>query len=202
MFTGIIQRIGKIQEKRTGADGVSFSVSGFGHEDKVALGDSVAINGVCQTVEHLEADRFGFTAVGETLKRSTLDALRLGSSVNLETAATAETALGGHIVQGHVDGIGTVKSFVKSGKDWLLSIRVPRDVFDLVVPKGSIAIDGVSLTVIEPKPGGLISMTVVPFTLDNTIVSDYRPGTQVNVETDILGKYVLQYISRIYGGKK
>ncbi|MEJ2721173.1 MAG: riboflavin synthase, partial [bacterium] len=98
--------------------------------------------------------------------------------------------------------VGTVKSLTRSGKDWLLSIRVPQDVFDLVVPKGSIAVDGVSLTVIDPKPGGLISMTVVPFTLEHTIVEEYRPGTRVNIETDILGKYVIQYISRMYGGKR
>lgn len=202
MFTGIIQKIGKIENKRIGADGAAFSVSGLGGDYRLALGDSVAVNGVCQTVEHVEADRFEFTAVGETLKRTTLDSLRLGTNVNLETAATAETALGGHIVQGHVDGIGTVKSFVRSGRDWLLSIRVPQDVFDLVVPKGSIAVDGVSLTVIDPKPGGVVSMTVVPFTLEHTIVGDYRPGTHVNIETDILGKYVIQYISRIYGGKR
>lgn len=202
MFTGIIQKIGKIEAKRTGSDGAAFVASGLGGDHGVELGDSVAVNGVCQTVDRLEADRIGFTAVGETLGRTTLDSLRLGSPVNLETAATAETALGGHIVQGHVDGIGTVKSFVRSGKDWILSVRVPKDVFDQIVPKGSVAIDGISLTVIEPKPGGVITMTVVPFTIDNTIVKDYRAGVRVNVETDILGKYVLQYISRIYGKKK
>ena len=101
-----------------------------------------------------------------------------------------------------VKGIGTVKSFVRSGKDWILTVRVPQDVFDLVVPKGSVAIDGISLTVIDPKPGGVITMTVVPFTLENTIVKDYRAGMRVNVETDILGKYVLQYVSRIYGNKR
>lgn len=202
MFTGIIQKIGKIESKRTGSDGAGFVVSGLGSGDGVELGDSVAVNGVCQTVERMQADQIGFTAVGETLSRTTLDSLRLGSQVNLETAATATTALGGHIVQGHVDGIGTVKSFVRSGKDWILSVRVPKDVFDQIVPKGSVAIDGISLTVIAPKPGGVINMTVVPFTRDNTIVRDYRAGMRVNVETDILGKYVLQYVSRIYGNKR
>jgi riboflavin synthase len=202
MFTGIIQRIGKIESKRVGSDGAAFLVSGLGSDDGVGLGDSVAVNGVCQTVERMQSDRIEFTAVGETLNRTTLDSLRLGSRVNLETAATATTALGGHIVQGHVDGIGTVKSFVRSGKDWILSIRAPKDVFDQVVPKGSVAIDGISLTVIEPKPGGIVNMTVVPFTMENTIVKDYRAGMRVNVETDILGKYVLQYISRIYGNKR
>ena len=202
MFTGIIQKIGKIETKRTSSDGAAFIVSGLGSEDGVGLGDSVAVNGVCQTVDRLEAGQIGFTAVGETLNRTTLDSLRLRSQVNLETAATVATALGGHIVQGHVDGIGTVKSFVRSGKDWILTVRVPQDVFDLVVPKGSVAIDGISLTVIDPKPGGGITMTVVPFTLANTIVKDYRAGTRVNVETDILGKYVLQYVSRIYGNKR
>ena len=202
MFTGIIQKIGKIEAKRSGAGGATFTVSGLGGRDGVQLGDSVAVNGVCQTVERLENDRIVFTAVGETLKKTTLDSLRLGSEVNLETAATAETALGGHIVQGHVDGIGTVKSFARAGKDWILSIRVPKEILDLVVAKGSVAVDGVSLTVIEPHPGGVIAMTVIPFTQEHTIAKDYRAGTRVNVETDILGKYVLQYINRIYGKKR
>ncbi|UCH83193.1 MAG: riboflavin synthase [Candidatus Latescibacterota bacterium] len=201
MFTGIVQKLGRIESKRTSADGAAFLVAGLGSGDGVELGDSVAVNGVCQTVEKLEADRIGFTAVGETLKRTTLDTLRIGSAVNLETAATAQTALGGHIVQGHVDGIGTVKSFVRAGKDWILSVRVSKEVLEVIVPKGSVAIDGISLTVIEPKPGGVITMTVVPFTFENTIVGDYRAGSRVNVETDILGKYVLQYISRIYGNR-
>ncbi|UCG52513.1 MAG: riboflavin synthase [Candidatus Latescibacterota bacterium] len=198
MFTGIIERVSTVERLQSTADGVRFHISGLGLEDKVGPGDSVAVNGVCQTVEDVVSGNIVFTAVGETLKRTTMRSLHVGSRVNMETAATADSMLGGHIVQGHVDGLGTVQSFVRSGKDWLLSVRLSQDLLDLVVPKGSIAIDGVSLTVIDPKPAGVVTMTIVPFTFENTIIGDYRAGTRVNVEADILGKYVLQYLARIH----
>ncbi len=200
MFTGIVQTIGKVESQRRTTYGLSFVVSGMGI-GTVSVGDSVSINGVCQTVERPGDGEFGFTAVGETLARTTLESLRRGSPVNLETAATPQTALGGHIVQGHVDGIGTVQSFAKRGGDWILAVRVPGDLMTAVVPKGSVAIDGTSLTVIDAKPGGAITMTIVPFTRDNTVARDYRAGTLVNVETDLLGKYVARYLEQIRFGK-
>ena len=200
MFTGIVQTIGKVESQRRTKDGLSFVVSGMGI-GTVSAGDSVSINGVCQTVERPGDGEFGFTAVGETLASTTLESLRRGSPVNLETAATPQTALGGHIVQGHVDGIGTVQSFARRGGDWILAVRVPGGLMTTVVPKGSVAIDGTSLTVIDAKPGGTITMTIIPFTRDNTIARDYRSGTLVNVETDILGKYVTRYLEQIRFGK-
>ena len=200
MFTGIVQTIGKVESQRRTADGLSVVIAGMGI-GTVSAGDSVSINGVCQTVERPGDGEFGFTAVGETLARTTLESLRRGSPVNLETAATPQTALGGHIVQGHVDGIGTVQSFAKRGGDWILAVRVPGDLMTAVVPKGSVAIDGTSLTVIDAKPGGAITMTIIPFTRDNTVGRDYRAGTRVNVETDILGKYVARYLEQIRFGK-
>lgn len=197
MFTGIIQAVGTVKGRRSVSDGVSMTVTGIGALRNLEPGDSVAVNGVCQTVEYGSNGEITFTAVGETLKRTTLDELRSGSRVNVETAATVETALGGHIVQGHVDGVGTVRSLVRVGKDWLLSVRVPKEVLDLLVAKGSIAIDGVSLTVIDPKPDGVITVTIVPFTFENTIIGQYRAGTRVNVEADILGKYVIRFLERI-----
>jgi riboflavin synthase len=197
MFTGIVQVIGTISGRQNVGDGVSFAVNGLGSLPSIEPGDSVAINGVCQTVERCTPHEIRFTAVGETIKRTTLGQLRTGARVNIETAATVETALGGHIVQGHIDDVGTVRSFVRSGKDWLLSVHVPKDVLALIVPKGSVAIDGVSLTVIEPRPDGVITATIVPYTVENTIVKDYRNGTRVNVEADILGKYVVHFLERI-----
>ena len=194
MFTGIIRTVGTIRRRRRVAGGVSFAVACPGLETGVSPGDSVAVNGVCQTVENSERGEIVFTAVGETLKRTTLGLLRTGARVNLETAATAESLLGGHIVQGHVDGVGTVQSFVKAGKDRILKVRVPKDVLEFIVPKGSIAIDGVSLTVIERGKGGVVAVTVVPYTLEHTVVEAYRSGTRVNVETDILGKYANQRV--------
>jgi riboflavin synthase len=164
-------------------------------------GDSVAVNGVCLTAERCDAEGFAATAVGETLRRTTLGGARAGGRVNLEQAATPDTALGGHLVQGHVDGVGRVKSFAragaKAGGDRLLAVELPEDVYGYVVTKGSIAIDGISLTVVDRKPGRIITITVVPFTMEHTIADSYSPGTTVNVEADIIGKYVKQYLQRI-----
>ena len=201
MFTGIIQTIGSIESARRTADGTAFSIRAAKFADSIRPGDSIAVNGVCLTAEHCDADGFTATAVGETLRRTTLGTARAGDNVNLEQAATPDTALGGHLVQGHVDGIGRVKSFVrtgaKTGADRLLSIELPEDVYSYVVPKGSIAIDGISLTVVDQKPGRIITITIVPFTVEHTIADAYGPGTTVNVEADIIGKYVKEYLERI-----
>lgn len=189
MFTGIVRAIGTVRARRRTSGGVSFTVAGVGSRDGLGQGDSVAVNGVCQTVERSTPDEVVFTAVAETLQRTTLGALRVGARVNLETAVQAQSALGGHIVQGHVDGIGVVRSFARTGNEWILKVRVPPDVADLVVPKGSIAIDGMSLTVIESGRGGLVAVTIVPYTREKTVVSGYRPGTRVNVEADVLARY-------------
>ncbi len=200
MFTGIVQTIGKVESQRRSGEGVSFVVSGMG-ADILSAGDSVAINGVCQTVERPGEREFGFTAVGETLARTTMESLKRGAPVNLETAATPQTALGGHIVQGHVDGVGTVDSFARRGSDWILAVRVPVELMATVVPQGSVTIDGTSLTVVDAKPRGIVTMTIIPFTRDNTVARDYRSGTRVNVETDILGKYVARYLDQARYGK-
>jgi riboflavin synthase alpha subunit len=196
MFTGIVQDVGTIRSRRRGATGVSFTLAGLTRAGKIGVGDSVAVNGVCQTVEAASPGEIVFTAVGETLERTTLEALRAGSRVNLETAAKAGSPLGGHIVQGHVDGVGTVRSFARRGRDWILKVKLPAGYSEFVVPKGSIAIDGVSLTVIDCLRGGVVTATVVPFTLERTIAGGYRPGARVNIETDILARYVQHFIGR------
>jgi riboflavin synthase len=201
LFTGIIETVGSVNSARRIADGTAFSIGAADFAESIRPGDSVAVNGVCLTAERCEADEFTATAVGETLRRTSLGAARAGDRVNLERAATPDTALGGHLVQGHVDGTGRVKSFVrtgaKAGADRLLSIELPEDVYGYVVPKGSIAIDGISLTVVEQKPGRIITITIVPFTVEHTLVESYGPGTTVNVEADIIGKYVKKYLARI-----
>lgn len=200
MFTGIVRKIGKIKNRRRSAAGLSMTINGLGAADGVSEGDSVAVNGVCQTVERVTGDEISFTAVGETLARTTLGSLVPGSRVNLETAARADTLLGGHIVQGHVDGVGTVRSFRRTGKDWLLKVSLPREMWSFVVPKGSIAIDGVSLTVIDITRTGIVSVTVIPFTLEHTVSGSYRSGTKVNIETDIIGKYARRTTGGAHGG--
>jgi riboflavin synthase len=201
MFTGIIQTIGIVRSARRAEDGTVFGIEAPGFAESIRPGDSVAVNGVCLTAERCEGDGFSATAVGETLRRTTLGDARAGGKVNLELAATPETALGGHLVQGHVDGVGRVKSFArtsgKAGSDRLLAVELPGDVYGYVVPKGSIAIDGISLTVVDRKPGRIVTITVVPFTIERTIAGSYGPGTTVNVEADIIGKYVKEYLERI-----
>jgi riboflavin synthase len=196
MFTGIIQSIGKIKRVRRSTDGISFVVAASGSIGKISPGDSISINGVCQTVEQANEEEFTFTAVGETLRKTTMAGLSSGKLVNLEAAATLDTALGGHLVQGHVDGVGTVLSFLRLGKDRVLSIKLPPEIFEQVVPKGSIAVDGISLTVMETGVGNTVKVSIVPFTLQHTIIKDYRSGTKVNIETDIIGKYILAYLAR------
>jgi riboflavin synthase len=197
VFTGIVETTGTIESGRRTADGKSFTVKAGEISARLKPGDSVAVNGVCLTVERCDAGRFTATAVGETLDRTTLGKLYSGNRVNLELAATPETALGGHIVQGHVDGVGRIRSFERSGSDRLLTIEVTKEVYDYVVPKGSVAIDGVSLTIVELKPGYQMTITIVPFTLEHTIADSYRPGVEVNVEVDIIGKYVKEYLARM-----
>jgi riboflavin synthase len=197
MFTGIIQSVGRIEQRKNLSGGVSFAVSAPEFAQGLVPGDSVSVSGVCHTVEHAHSNRFVFTSVGETLKLTTLGMAQVGMSVNLERAATLETALGGHLVQGHVDGMGTVTSFETVGKDRLLSIRLPQALFELMVAKGSIAVDGVSLTIVERRVGGVVTITIVPFTVEKTIVGGYRVGTRVNIEADILGKYVMEYLNRL-----
>ncbi len=201
MFTGIIQKTGSIETAIKTAAGVIFTVRTEGFPRTIQPGDSVAVNGVCLTAERCDKDRFVATAVGETLGRTTLGTARAGTRVNLELAATPDTALGGHIVQGHVDGTGRVKSFIRSGTDRLLAIELPEEVYAYTVPKGSITIDGISLTIASRQAGRTVTITVVPFTLDHTIAASYRPGVVVNVEVDIIGKYVKEYLTQMQKGQ-
>jgi riboflavin synthase len=202
MFTGIIQAIGTIKKKTQTASGARFGISSTEFAGKVSPSDSVSVNGVCLTVEDLDADHFTVTAVGETLNRTTLKDIGTQCKVNLECAVTPTTALGGHLVQGHIDCIGTVVSSRRTGQDWLLSVRLPEEAYRLTVPKGSIAIDGVSLTIIDRLPGNVITITVVPYTYEHTLIETYRTGSRVNIEVDIIGKYVAQYLNRMRGGAK
>lgn len=197
MFTGIIQEVGSLVARRSLRAGLALRVRAPETASGLRPGDSVSVSGVCQTVEAAGADVFDFTAVGETLSRTTLGSLRVGAAVNLERSATAETALGGHLVQGHVDGVGEVQSFARRGQDRLLAVRVPPELARFVVSKGSIAVDGVSLTAIEVKRGGVVTITIVPFTLEKTIIGRYRVGTKVNIETDIVAKYVASYLEHL-----
>jgi len=194
MFTGIIQTMGRIEGRRASGRGVTFAVAASDLSGKLAPGDSVSINGACHTVESIDGKRFEVTSVSETLTRTTLGAATIGDTVNLECSATPTTALSGHIVQGHIDGVGRVVRVSPDEDNWMLTLEVPRVVHEVVVPKGSIAIDGVSLTVVDSPDDSTVTIAIVPYTLGHTIIGRYKAGTEVNVEADIIGKYVKKVV--------
>jgi len=160
---------------------------------EVALGDSVAINGVCLTVKSAAANELTFDAVRETIERSTLGDLKPGDTVNLETALRAGQMMGGHIVQGHVDGVGTIAGISSLANSRVFRFACDAGIIRYVVEKGSVAIDGVSLTVAACDSSGF-EVAVIPHTLDHTTLVMRRVGDKVNIETDILGKYVEKFL--------
>jgi riboflavin synthase len=199
MFTGIIEDKGKVlkveyrgQEKRLTLE-VPFDLTG------VQLGDSINVNGVCLTVVEKQRETIGVDLSSETLQKTNLAKVQEGDKVNLERALRLSDRLGGHIVTGHIDGNGVITEKRMERNFLQLRIRVPQAVSRYVVQKGSIAIDGISLTVNEYK-GEAISLTLIPYTLQKTTLIDKKVGDEVNVEADILGKYVEKMLDR-EGGK-
>lgn len=184
MFTGIIQAIGKLTNFSN--DSMTFASSHLG--DAIS-GDSIAVNGVCLTVKTIDGDLFSVDVMPETLRRSNLGGLSEGDKVNLEEALTPNSRLGGHFLQGHIDGVGEVAKIVKEGQAILLSFTASPSIMRYIVEKGFIAIDGVSLTVTECDDQGF-TVSVVQYSRDNTTLGDYRLGREVNLEIDILAKYV------------
>lgn len=195
MFTGIIEEIGVVESVSREGDLARLRIRTRVVSEGVGLGDSIAINGVCLTVAKIDGASLDFDAVRETLERSALGGLREGARVNLERAMRAGGRLDGHIVQGHVDGSGTVKALERRGDDVRLLIDCDSSLAELLVDKGSVTIDGVSLTVVTAGPSGF-DVVLIPYTLAETTLGDYQPGQRVNLEADILGKYVKTYLDR------
>jgi riboflavin synthase len=192
MFTGITEHVGKIESLEHAKDGGRLRVSLEGASALAAemkLGDSIAVNGCCLTVVEFDKDHFSADLSGETLRRTSFGEKKPGNLVNLERPLAANTRLGGHCVQGHVDGIGRVTRLVAEGDNWWLSVRVPEDQRRYVAEKGSIAIDGISLTVARWHEG-VADIAIIPFTHAHTNVRAMNPHDAVNIETDILAKYV------------
>ncbi|HKW15534.1 MAG TPA: riboflavin synthase [Candidatus Krumholzibacteria bacterium] len=199
MFTGIVEGIARIDDVRDAGTARTFRIAtndAF-RRAKFADGESIAVNGVCLTVEQSGVDWFQATAVEETLKRTTLGSLRKDSRVNLERAATAATLLGGHIVQGHVDGVGRVVEFGGSeAGDRRLALELPEDVYELCAEKGSITVDGISLTVARKLEHRRIEIAIVPYTMEKTIANEYVSGRAVNVEADVIARYVREQLRK------
>jgi len=188
MFSGLVADLGSVAAVDATADGVRLTVS-TPLAEQLADGDSVAVNGVCLTANDVAADRFGADVMHETLQRSTLGAVSAGAHVNLELALRAADRLGGHIVQGHIDGVGTVGEVREDGFARVVTIEAPAAVLRYVVVKGSIAVDGVSLTVARIDDDGF-DVSLIPETLQRTSLGAAAPGMTVNLEVDVLAKYV------------
>lgn len=191
MFTGLIEEQGRVlTSPRNG----KLSLAASKVTEGLSLGDSIAVNGVCLTVSAFSGQRFTADVMPETLHRSNLGELRTGSLVNLERALPATGRFGGHFVSGHIDGVGSLLSVRPEGNALIFSIRAAPELLRGIVEKGSVAIDGISLTVVEVTET-LFSVSVIPHTAAVTTLAGKRPGDRLNLETDMIGKYVLRALS-------
>lgn len=196
MFTGIIEEMGRIREVAPADQGLRLVVEGRKVLEDARIGDSIAVSGVCLTVVSRTDDAFVVDVVGETLRRTTLSEAKPGMPVNLERALAVGDRLGGHLVAGHVDGMGTVRDRRPDGSSVIFEFEVPVPLRRYIAEKGSIAVDGVSLTVMEVTGDGF-RVAVIPHTLENTTLGIKNPGDRVNLEVDI----VARYMERLLGWK-
>jgi len=188
MFTGIITAIGTVARAERGADGLELVLAA--PYDGVEPGESIAVDGACLTVQALAAGTFTVHVIATSLDRTNFAGYAAGRRVNLERALRVGDRLGGHMVQGHVDGTGEVLHAAWREDAWLVDLRVPADVARLAIPLGSIAVDGVSLTVNARPAPDVVQIALIPFTLQATTLGDRRAGDRVHLESDMLGKYV------------
>lgn len=189
MFTGLVEEVGRVGAIASSEDRARLEIVATDVADGLRVGDSVAVNGVCLTAVEIGRDGFAVDCVAETLRRSALGGLEPGAAVNLERALRADARLGGHIVQGHVDGVGTLRRERPEGDGVLREYDAPAELLRYVVEKGSIAVDGVSLTVAGRDPEGF-SVALIPHTLSATTLGRATPGQPSNLEVDVLAKYV------------
>jgi riboflavin synthase len=193
MFTGLVQDIGSVESVEGGADGARLRIATkLGSE--IGLGDSIAVNGVCLTATEADARGFATEAMNQTLEVTVIGALEPGARVNLELATRADERLGGHIVQGHADGSGRVLEVAEDGFARRVRVEIPPDLLRYVVDKGSVALNGVSLTVAE-LGDAWVEVSLIPETLERTNLGDAAPGDPLNVEVDVLAKYVERLLS-------
>lgn len=188
IFTGLVQSLGTVERETSSGDGVRLTVS-TPLAGELKEGDSIAVNGVCLTASEVDGHSFTAEVMNETLSRTSLQAVGRGTAVNLELPLRPSDRLGGHMVQGHVDAVGAVASASEDGFARRLEIEAPAELLRYVVPKGSIAVDGVSLTVVECGERSF-TVSLIPETLARTNLGEAQPGTQVNLEVDVLAKYV------------
>lgn len=191
MFTGIIETMGIVEEIRLNGTNKEFTISSA-ISNELKVDQSLAHNGVCLTVTSVENGKHQVTAIDETLLRSNLGDLKIGESINLERAMSGLSRFDGHLVQGHVDTVGVVKSVLDKYGSWIFTFNFPEENKHLLVDKGSICINGVSLTVINPT-SNTFQVAIIPYTFENTSFNMLKEGDPVNLEFDILGKYIARY---------
>jgi riboflavin synthase len=197
MFTGIIEHVGTIESLNFKADGGRVTIHAPTVAPSLSVSNSIAVNGCCLTIVDLHNGRLSADLSGETIVKTSFGAkggeLKKGSRVNLEQPLTAGKEFGGHFVLGHVDTIGHVTHLMPEGESWWFSVEVPQEFARYVVPKGSITIDGISLTVARWQ-NNIAGIAVIPYTYQHTNIRDRKPGDAVNLEGDVLGKYVESYL--------
>ncbi len=193
MFTGLIEEVGKLKNIQSKVGGLEITVEAEKVLEDSKVGDSIAINGICLTITEIGEHQFKFDVSQETINRSNIKYLKIGDYLNLERALRLSDRLGGHIIQGHVDTTGRIHSIIPKGEHTEFQISFPEEYKKLVIPKGSIAIDGISLTINEIK-GNIISLNIIPHTIQSTNLQFRKQNDIVNIEFDILGKYVLNIL--------
>ncbi|AIQ13558.1 riboflavin synthase [Paenibacillus durus] len=190
MFTGLIEEVGVLRSVSSGGEMMVLHINASVIMDDLKIGDSVSVNGVCLTATSISDHGFTADVMPQTYRNSTLKELRVGGRINLERAMSARGRFGGHIVQGHVDGTGTIKSVKRDQNAVVFEIALGRaSLFKFIIPKGSITIDGISLTVAGTAASSF-TVSIIPHTLGETVLADKRAGDHVNIECDVLGKYV------------
>ena len=194
MFTGIIEEVGVLEELSTGNGFGLMEIKCNKVLEDTKIGDSIATNGVCLTVKEKSSSSFKAEVMGETLAKSNLGSLKVGDKLNLERALRLSDRLGGHIVSGHIDGVGKIVSIKEESNGTWFTIAAPKEVLKYIIYKGSIGIDGISLTVAEIS-NEVFKVSVIPHTLENTILIDKQINSRVNLECDLIGKYIEKFIN-------
>lgn len=193
MFTGIVEEVGKIVSVKRGAQSLVLTIGGNTIFDDLKIGDSVAVNGVCLTATSIGNHQFTADVMSESISMTTFTNLKVNQPVNLERAMAANGRFGGHIVAGHVDGTGRIVNMKRTDNAIIFTISAPKPIMDYVIYKGSITIDGISLTIME-RTESTFSVSIIPHTLSETVLGYASIGTEVNLETDITGRYIRHFM--------
>lgn len=198
MFTGLIETVGRLSNREPRGESVRLWVEGGTWREPLVLGESIAVNGACLTVAETDGGCFAADLLDTTLARTALGRKPVGAAVNLERALRVGGRLGGHFVTGHVDGVGTIEAITAAGPDWAIRVRATHALLREMPPRGSVALDGISLTLAETGPDFFV-VHLIPHTWRNTALAAARPGDPVNLETDLIGKYVAHLLGETGG---